>query len=166
MCNTPKYTSLAHSLFWYGYFLRNDRHRRSSENGGKFTHVRKMYIYKGTLHFLGCFSVCTRNGRMIKSVETLILVYCAFPDTSHNWLSLHPKHLSCLAGDGIPGDGWGHYREVLFPWVFPMHIRGMHVTKLLFVFLLLICLLLQKVLSQGPRRVEQKVLFLPYTTES
>ena len=43
-----------------------------------------------------------------------------------------------------------------------MYARGIHVIKLLFVFLLLICLLLLGALSQEPRMVQGKLFFLPY----
>ena len=49
-----------------------------------------------------------------------------------------------------------------FPWVSPIYTAGVHVIKLLFAFPPLICLLLKRSLSQEPRRVKGKWLFLPH----
>ena len=57
------------------------------------------------------------------------------------------------------GPIWG---VTQFSSVSPMYTRGLHVIKLLFVFPLLVCLLLQGGLSQEPRRVEGKLFFLSY----
>ena len=48
-----------------------------------------------------------------------------------------------------------------FSWVSPMYAVRIHVIKL--VFVLLTCLLLKRGLSQELRRVERKLLVLPYT---
>lgn len=44
-----------------------------------------------------------------------------------------------------------------------MYTGGIHIMKLLLVFLLLICLLSLRSLSQEPRKVKGKLFFLPYT---
>ena len=104
---------------------------------------------------------------MTKSLETLIdgqgddsnlpndlaRVYCAFPDHLHQ---------------GLPTTTHQHVRHVgvtLFSWVFPLCTGGIHVSKLLFVFLPLICLLSwgwEWGLCQVPRRREEKLFFLPH----
>ena len=54
-----------------------------------------------------------------------------------------------------------------FPWVSPMYKGDIHVTKLLFVFLLLICLFITRI-SQPPRRRiwKKKLSFLSYITRA
>ena len=53
-----------------------------------------------------------------------------------------------------------------FSWVSPLYARGIHVIRLMFVFLLLTCLLLWGArggnLSQEPGKVKGKLFFLPY----
>lgn len=54
---------------------------------------------------------------------------------------------------------WG---VIQFSWVSCMYTGGIFVTKLLFVFVLFICLLSQWGLSQEPTRVERTLFFLLY----
>lgn len=49
-----------------------------------------------------------------------------------------------------------------FPWVSPMYSGCMPAIKILFVFRLLIYLLCKGNLNQKPRKVEGKLVFLPY----
>ena len=56
----------------------------------------------------------------------------------------------------------GPFLEVTqFSWVSPVCIGVIHVIKLLFVFFLIIYLLLQRCLSQKPRKIQGKSFFLP-----
>lgn len=50
--------------------------------------------------------------------------------------------LFSLAGDGIEGVAWAVSWSCSISWVFPMYTVGIHVIKVLLVFLLLICLFL------------------------
>ena len=68
----------------------------------------------------------------------LFIVICL--KTSHYWLPTL-QHLLSLAGGGI--ESGGHFRELLFSWLSLIYTRGILIIKLLFVFLLLICFLLQ-----------------------
>jgi len=95
---------------------------------------------------------------MTKSLETLVngeirdlnlpnshsLVYCALPG---NCPTLPPQHLPfSLAGElGLLQGG------TQFSWVSPICAGGIHIIKLLFVFLLLICVNSRGYLSQEPR---------------
>ena len=47
-------------------------------------------------------------------------------------------------------------------WVSPMYIGGRHFIKILFVFLLLICLGVGVVLSQEPRSIKEKLSLLKF----
>lgn len=93
--------------------------------------------------------------------NTLILVYCAFPGNSHNWLS--PSPTSFIFSWRLYLRWWlqAFWQATQFSWVSPTYPGGIHVIQL---FLLLICLLLRGCLSQEPRRrVEGKLLPFPPT---
>ena len=79
---------------------------------------------------------------------------------SHNWPSSPApiNFLLSLAGDGIQGGDLGHFRELVS---FPVYLPRTHVIKL-FVLLLLICLLLQRSLSQELKK-EETQFALSYT---
>ena len=79
--------------------------------------------------------------------------------------SLLPLTLLSLTGD----DMWwwlGPIQGVTqFPWVSRMYTGGIQVIKLLFVFLLLNCSLLQGTLRQEPTSVEGKFFFLSHSIQ-
>ena len=77
--------------------------------------------------------------------------------TSHHWLLPSTTSLFC---------GWRWYLlwwfgsfpgVIQFSRISPMYRAGIHVIKLLFVFLLLICFLLQGCLNQELRNIEEKL---------
>ena len=81
-----------------------------------------------------------REGAMLSLRDNQTLICYALLSISHNWLP-PPQHLLSLAEDGIYGGGLGHFKEFFSFLMLPLiYARGMHVTKLLFVFLLFICL--------------------------
>ena len=72
----------------------------------------------------------------------------------------YPHLLLSLAEDGIIDDGLGHFRSYsIFLGI--SHIYRRHTYYYSFVFLKLIYLLLQRVLSQEPRKKKGKLFFLP-----
>ena len=70
---------------------------------------------------------------------------------------LPPTFSLALAEDGIIDDGLGHFRSYS---VF-LGISHVHIMIVLFLFLKLIYLLLQRVLSQEPQKIKGKLFFLP-----
>lgn len=57
---------------------------------------------------------------------------------------------------------WAISGSTHFSWVSPIYTGGVHVVKLVFIYLLFISLLLRRVSATEPRRIEEKLFFFPY----
>lgn len=89
----------------------------------------------------------------------LSLVSCAFTRHLPGTDSPHPTSFVFSWRRYLRLWLWLLWRVTQFSWVSPMYTESIHVIKLVCVFLLLLYLLLQKCLSQEPRKVEGKLFF-------
>lgn len=101
------------------------------------------------------------KGRTWICKTTMSLFTVPLLTSSQNCLPQPPLLLLPLTGDGIEGDGLDHLRELHhLPGYLPFIRRyACYKTSL---FLLLICFLSHRSLSQEPGRVKEKWFFLPH----
>ena len=139
--------------------LRNSRRGRSSENQVKVTLCKRHLHYKGNFHLSGCLPPCTRKRGWsylwkLLSVQKVMISICI---TTLPWLTVlflgasitesrQPQHLPSLAEGGFRVVGSATLVSYLV-FLSLSHIYRKYMLLNLFVFLLLICLVLQGCLS-------------------